>query len=438
MNYLIIGGSAAGVSAAETLRKHDKKASITLVSDESLPLYSRCLLTYLIAGVISEEKLHFKNKDFYQANAIKTYLGKKALTIDRKKKTVNLEGKTTLSYDRLLLATGALAKTMDLPGSDKKSVFTVRNIGDARGIIAMLDKIKTAVVLGGGLIGLRDAYALALKQKKVAVVVKSPHVLSQMIDADSAGIIAQQLMAHGIEILTGVEASAITGADSVEAVALDNGQTFDCQMVIVGKGVNPNMSLAESSQIKTEEGIVVNEFLQTSDEHIFAAGDVAQTYDITRGSYRINALWPCAVEQGEVAALNMLGKNRAYDGSLAMNSVDFFGLSCISMGITKAQKEEGYEILSKTRGTLYKKILLKENRIVGMVFLDDVKAAGVVSALIRYKVDISSIKTLLLEDNFDYAKIMPLIARFREKFSQEEFQDTMISYIPRITASPLC
>lgn len=426
--YVIIGGSAAGIAAAETIKKHDKKSSITVVSDEKFPLYSRCLLTYLIAGTIDESKLYFKDKDFYKKNDIKTYLGKKALSIDRKKKSVSLEGGTKISYDRLLIATGATPKSVDVAGADKKGVYTLRNIGDARAIMKSLDRVKEVAVLGGGLIGLRDAYALSLNGKGVTVVVKSPHVLSQMLDKDAAHIIARLLKKNGIKIMTGVAAKEIMGKESPEEILLDNGEKFKCELVIIGKGVKPNTEIVSSSGIKVEDGIVVDKFLRTSDENIFASGDVAETYDIARDAKRINALWPCAVEQGEIAGLNMAGEKMLYEGSLSMNSIDFFGLPSISMGITKLKKEERYQIITKIKENTYKKFVLRDNRIVGMVLVGDIRPAGIINRLIRNKIDISNIKDMLLDDNFNYAKIMPLVKEFKDKFKQEEFQDTVITY----------
>jgi len=429
MNYVIIGGSAAGITAAETIRKTDKKASITLISDEKTALYSRCLLTYLLASSIDESKICFKDKDFYKKNDIKTYLGKKAVSIDRKKKTVSLEDGTKIAYDKLLIATGAAPKSVDVPGADKKGVFTIRKIDEVRAILKLLDKVKSIAVLGGGLIGLRDAYALVQRKKEVAVIVKSPQVLSQMVDKEAARMMASILEKNGIKIMTGLAAKEILGKDSVEGIMLDNGKKIACQLVIIGKGVKPNTEIASESGLKVEKGIVVNEYLKTTDENIFAAGDVAETHDIASGSKKINALWPPAVEQGEIAGLNMAGKKKAYDGSLSMNSVDFFGLASISIGITKP-KEEGYEVLVKTGNNLYKKLVLKDNRIVGMVLVGDVKIAGVVNALIKSKADVSGIKDGLLDDNFDYSKIMPLVKEFTYKFKQEEFKDTIISYKP--------
>lgn len=430
MNCVIIGGSAAGVTCAETLRKHDKKSNITLISDEEFPLYSRCLLTYLIAGSIDQSKLYFKDENFYRDNNIETYLGKKAVSLDTKKKSVSLEDGTQISYDRLLLSTGASPKRVDIPGIDKKGVFTIRKIDDAWAIMELLDNVKEITVLGGGLIGLRDAYALRMREKKVSVVVKSPQVLSQMVDRDAAQVIASTLEKNGIRIMTGLAAKEVRGGESVEEILLDTGQKLSCQFVIIGKGVKPNTELASSAGIKVGNGIIADKFLRTSDEDIFVAGDVAETYDIARESSRINALWPCAVEQGEIAALNMLGKKVEHDGSLSMNSVDFFGLGCISIGLTKLSKEreEGYGIIAKTTKDIYKKFILKDNRIVGAILVGDIQQAGIIGPLIKNKVDISSIKHLLLEDAFDYAKIMPLVVELPQYFRQQEYRDTVLSY----------
>ena len=429
MRYVIIGASAAGVSCAENLRKHAPAAEITLISDETFALYSRCLLTYLIAGTIGEKDLAFKAKNFFEANKIITHLGKKALSVDRQKKVVLIEGNQEVVYHKLLLATGASAKTVKAPGVEKKGVFTVRKIDDARAILAMMERVEDVVVLGGGLIGLRDAYAFSLRKKRVTVVVKSPQILSQMIDQDAAKIISYILEENGIKILTGTDAKEITGGESVEGVVLDNGQKLSCQMVIIGKGVKANSQLAEQAGLKVEEGILTDEFLRTSDSNIFAAGDCAQTFDLARQKTRVNALWPCAVEQGEKAALNMMGKQTSYAGSLSMNSVDFFGLPCISLGITRAKDRQEYkELIKKENGKYYKKLVLKENKIVGMVLVNDIRIAGIIARLIQERIDVTPIRHLLLDDNFDYAKILPLIKANQDKFKQEEFQDTMMSY----------
>ncbi len=427
MKYLIIGGSAAGVSAIEPIREIDKESEITLISDEKTPLYSRCLLTYLLAGDIDEDKLRFKTSDFYEKNNVNAVHGAKATKIDARAKKVFLEDKRGFEFDKLLIATGSSAKSLDIPGVDKEGIFTVRKLDDAKGIEKLLDKTKTVAVLGGGLIGLRDAYALHARGKKIVVIIKSNQVLSQMLDKEGADIIQKRIEENGISVMTGLAAKEILGEKSVKGLILDNDERMECEMVIIGKGVTANMELAKEARLKTHWGIAVDDYLKTSADSIYAAGDVAETMDIARGESWTNALWPVAAEQGKIAGQNMAGKKVKYEGSLSMNSVEFFGLPTISMGITKP-KGEGYELLNKMTSYASKKLILKGNRIVGLVLAGEVNNAGVYGIFIKKKIDVSTIKDVLLEDGFDYGTILPLIKKEMDRFEEKEFKDTVSTY----------
>lgn len=429
MNFVIIGGSAAGLSACESIRELDKKGDITLISDEKEPLYSRCLLTYLISGKLDKDRIKFKNGDFYKENKIEAIHGVKAVSLDVKIKTVTLDNSKTVKYDKLLIATGASPKKLNIAGEEKRGVFDLRNIEDAKKIMSALDKVETIAILGGGLIGLRDAYALRLRGKKVKVFVKSPQVLSQMLDKDAADIIESRLTANGIEIIKGVAATGINGKDSVSGITLEGKKEIPCQMVIVGKGVTPNTDIVKGTGIDVKEGIVINGQAQTSAKDVYAAGDVAEAMDIITGSYRVNAIWPVAVEQGRIAGLNMAGKKAVYDGSSMMNSVDFYDLATISIGITKP-KEAGFEELvhiDNAKG-IYKKIVIKDNIICGAILVNEVGNAGVYGILIKKRIDISSVKDILLSRNFDYAKILSIVNRLPDKFDSEEFKESVITF----------
>lgn len=427
--YVIVGGSAAGISCAEAIRETDKKGQITIISDEKNPLYSRCLLTYLIGGKIDREKLDFKDVDFYKNNNIKALHGIKATALNAKKKVVTLNNGKEISFDKLLIATGGSPKKLNIPGEEKKGVFGLRRIEQAESILAMLDNIDTAVILGGGLIGLRDAYALRLRGKKVKVVVRSPQILSQMLDKDAADMVEARLSKEGIEIIKGASAKEIIGKETVEGVLLNNGNKIPCQIIVIGKGVEPNLDIVKGSGIKINTGIKVNDHLETSEKDIFAAGDVAEAMDKTRNEARINAIWPVAAEQGKAAGLNMAGKDVIYDGSYMANSVDFFDLATISIGVTKP-KDPSYEVLTfkDAKKSIYKKIVLKDNIICGLVLVNKVENAGVYGILIKKRVDVSKIKSLLLNDNFDYAKMLELIKEFPNSFKDKEFRESIITY----------
>ncbi len=429
MHYVIVGGSAAGISAVEAIRSLDREGKITLISDEEFSLYSRCLITYFLAGKLAEDRLKYRSSDFYDKERVDSLLGVRAERLLPEKKNLILDNGKELAYDRLLIATGASPQMVDAPGSDKEGILGLRTYRNAQWINARIDRVKRVSILGGGLIGLRAAYSLHARHKEVKVIVKSNQVLSQMLDRGAANFVRRKIEEKGIQVMTGLAAVEFLGGKEVTGLVLDDGRRLECELVIVGKGVMPNLELVEGTGIKTEYGIIVNDYLQTNLPNIYSAGDVAQTKDLVTGQSTINALWPCAVAQGRIAGLNMTGKKVKYDGSMAMNSVEFFGLPVISMGITRP-KDKQYEELVKEddKNFVYKKVVLKENRIHGMILVNRIEQAGVMGILMRKKVDVSPIKLMLLEDRFDFAKILPIIKEGKELFTEREFEETIITY----------
>lgn len=428
MRYCIIGGSAAGISGCEGIRGHDRKGDIALISEEKFPLYSRCLLSYLLAGSIGEDKLKFREDDFFKKNKINAMLGVRVEKIDLKAKELLLSSKKKVSYDKLLIATGARPKKIKIPGEDKKGVFALRTIEDARGMLRRLEEgVKRIAILGGGLIGMRDAYALGHKGFDVRVIVKSPQILSQMMEAEGANIIEEHIKKYKIEVMKGVAATEILGKNEVEGLVLDSGEKLGCGLVVIGKGVLPNVEIAKDAGIKTDWGIIVDDRLAASAKDVWAAGDVCQAKDLITGESTVNALWPCAAEQGMIAGANMAGQKIVYEGSTSMNSLDLFGLATISIGITKP-KGEGYQIITSRTASSYRRIVLKDNVLCGVTLIGKVESAGTYGILIRNKINVGEYKKLLLKEDFDYAKILPLIQENKEKFCKGEFQDIILSY----------
>lgn len=428
MQYVIIGSSAAGISAVEAIRTKDKDSKIIVISDEKKPLYSRCLISYLLAGTIDEKKIWYRKDNFFKNNKVDALLGVRAKEISVKKKEALLDNKEKVKFDKLLIATGASPKLEDMPGIDKKGIFPLRTIEHTIEIQAMLDNVKSVAVLGGGLIGLRAAYALKIRGKDVSVFVKSESILSQITDKSAAGIMQKRLEEKGIKIFTGVATKEITGGKSVKGVVLDNGSKHACELVIIGKGVSPNIEIAKDAGIKTNRGILTNDYLETNVKDIFAAGDVSEANDIALGESSINAIWPTACEQGRIAGLNMAGEKEKYQGSLAMNSIEFFGLPVISVGITRPKNSAYEELVKKdTAMNIYKKVVLKDGIITGVIFVNSIENIGIIGALIKNKVDIAGIKDIILEDYFDYGKVMPFIKRSKKGFKEPEFKETVMT-----------
>ncbi|NIS62828.1 MAG: FAD-dependent oxidoreductase [Proteobacteria bacterium] len=426
MRYIIIGGSAAGVSAIEAIRSLDRTSQIELFTDEETPLYSRVLLTYYIAGAISKEELHFRPLEFFKENGVTPHLGTKVRTVSPDSKSIHTEDGKNHSFNKLLIATGSSPKVLDIPGVDKEGVYGLRNMEHAQNILKHSEKTGVVCILGGGLIGLRDGYALAARGLKVKMIVRSNRVLSQMLDEESSAMVQERLQEHGIEIKTGRDAVEILGNRSAEGVVLDNGEKVDCQMVIIGKGVDPNVGLVSSTGIEVKEGIVADEHMRTSVPDIYVAGDVAQTYDISRDRTAINAIWPCAFEQGRIAGLNMAGQEAKYVGSFRMNSLDIYGLPAVSMGVTRPNGDGLQEVKRRTRDT-YRKLVLEDGRIVGAIFVGQIQKAGFLSTLLRKRVNVSDYVPYLMSDRFNVADMLPLMRQNAEKFGEIEYREVFSS-----------
>lgn len=422
MRHIIIGSSAAGISAAETLRREDPTCEIVMISDEEDPLYSRPLISYYLAGELPEEKLYYRPPDFYERNRIEAYLGRRAVRVEPGANRVILDDGTELRYDRLLLATGASPVFPEIEGLDKRGVFGFRTLKDAKEMLAMLPEVRQAVVLGGGLVGLKAAVGLHARGVEVTVAVSSPHLLSQMVDAGAAQIYRELLEAHGIKVATGMKPAEILGDGKVEGVRMESGEELPAQLVVVGKGVRANMDLVKDTEVRCEWGVLIDEHCRTSVENIYAAGDVAQSYDVVRGERWTNALWPCAVEQGRIAALNMAGKEAVYQGSMGMNSIQFFDLPVISAGRAGLRERDfDEEIIRRPRKDVYKRLVLKGDRLVGFVLVGEVEQAGLLRSLIAKGVSVRELKDRLLEPGFSFAQLMPILEREREKFTEREY-----------------
>lgn len=410
--FIIIGNSAAGIAAVEAIRRKDRECKITVISDEDYPSYCRCLISYYLAGEVGEEKILYRPENFYKELNIELLLNKKVSRVDPKKNRITCEDKVQLSYDSLLIATGSGPKFPDTPGIKKEGVFGFRTVKDIKEIAGLLPVTKSACVLGGGLIGLKAAYALKKKNIDTKIIIRSKQVLSQMLDAEAAELVRKKLEDNGIEIIFGQDVSEVIGEGEIVAVKLDSGKAIGCSLIIVGKGVEPNTGLVKDTAIKVNHGIIANNLLQTNIPNIYTAGDVCESFDLTTSRHAVNALWPVAVEQGKIAGANMAGENLNYDGSLGMNSLDFFGLPVVSLGIYKV-REAGSGLLEEkvydAKAGIYKKLILRDNLIVGAVLVGDIRNSGIFLKLIRERINVSTLKDRLLQENFGYPDIMGLI-----------------------------
>lgn len=405
MDYVIIGNSAAAVAAIEAIRKVDKRTRITVVSDEPYPAYSRPLISYYLAGSVDEKKMRFRARDFYEKNKVKTVLGRKAVAIKPSRKVVVLEGGRELKYGKLLIATGGKPFIPPIKGLEGEGVFTFTRLDDAKEVARYARKAERAVVIGGGLIGLKSAEGLIELGLKVTVVELAPRILSTILDEKGSRMFEAHLKMRGAKIVTGDTVAEIVRQDAaVDGVVLKSGKEIPCDMVIVAIGVVPNTDITQGTKIKVDRGIVVDEHMETSVKGIYAAGDVVETYDVLAKTSRPAPIWPNAYEQGQVAGFQMAGEARTYPGSFGMNSLEVLGLPTITVGLFGATGN-GFKVLSKTdpAGARYRKIVLKAGYVVGGIFVGDIDRAGIITGLIKDRVKVQAFEKYLLSDDFGYA-----------------------------------
>lgn len=407
-NIVIIGNSAAGVAAVEAIRAEDRESKITVISDEPYLAYCRCLISNYLAGTINEKDLIYRDKKFYTDNKVELLLEKKVERVDIKKKKVILEDKAQISYDILLIAAGASAKMPEeLKGINKRGVFGFRTIKDTKDILTLLSISHTSCILGGGLIGLKAAYGLRKRGQDVKVIVSSDRILSQIVDKTASELFLRRFQENGVEVILNTGVSEIIGNGDLKAIKLDSGKVIGCSLVVIGKGVSPNVKLIRQTGIKVDKGILIDEYMRTNTDDVFAAGDVVQAYDLTLDKTEVNALWLNAVEQGRYAGANIVGRSLKYEGALGVNSVEFFDLPLISMGVFDGD----YETLSyfDKDKDVYKKLVLRNGRIIGALFTGSISNSGLYLRMIKEKTDISKIKDDLLDANLSYAKIADLV-----------------------------
>jgi len=422
--YLIVGNSIAGVSAVEAIRQVDREGSLLVVSDEEVLNYSRPLISYLLGGKVTEDRMAFRSPEFYHSHGVELILGKRAVGLDVQKRTVTLEDGEVLGFEKLLIATGGKPIVPPIEGLSevREGVFTFTRLSDARAILDYLsrEKVEDAVVLGAGLIGLKATEGLVHRGLRVTIVELAPRILPNTLDRDASDILERALLGWGCRVIkedTIVRVEAKDGA--IQGVVLRSGQRIPTRLLILAIGVRPNLDLVENTPINCDRGIVVDERMQTNVAGIYAAGDVAQGKDFLTGQNSVLAIWPVAARQGKVAGWNMAGKESKYEGLFAMNSVELAGIPTISFGITNPPEGSEYEVLLKKdeRNGLYRKVVLKGDRIVGAIFLGKIERAGIFTGLIRYGVNVSSFKDELLSDHFGF---LVLPAEYRKHMVKGE------------------
>ena len=403
VKYLIIGNSAGGIGAAEAIRQVDKSGSVTIVSAEPYPAYSRVRISEHLACGCPLEEILFRPADFYEANSIRFIPGREAEKLDAKAHIIKLDDGTEVKWQKLLLATGGLPIIPPIKGVEKKGVFSFTNLDDAIAIRQYINGIEEAVVIGGGLIGVSATEALVKRGVKVTVVEMKERILNTILDEEASAMEAAAMTNAGVEIITDSTVTEINSdpakPEKISSITLDDGRLITCRLAIVAIGVTPRTELAISGGVGVKHGILVDSYMATSQADVYACGDVAETYDFVYNQNRLNPIWPSAYLGGRVAGFNMTGVPTTYQGSTVMNTMKYFGVDIVSAGIT-VPPDDSYQVFSQHNGGIYRKVVIKDNCVVGMVFAGDVEKSGIILNLMKDKIDVSQFCELLVTDEF--------------------------------------
>jgi NADPH-dependent 2,4-dienoyl-CoA reductase/sulfur reductase-like enzyme/Fe-S-cluster-containing hydrogenase component 2 len=382
---VVVGSSAAGIAACEAAREHAPDCSITLATADASPQYSRPLLPYLLGGRIGPQDIDWRTATYLEDElGVRVRRGVRAIHLDQEARSVALDDGTEVAFDRLILATGGRATLLSISGAEKQGVCSLRNAEDLETIDRLVSGGGRAVVLGGGNVGLQACEALLARGLGVTVVVKSPHLLSQMVDAEAGGRVAELFARHGANIRTGRDAAEIAGNGRVESVRLDDGECLPADLVLMAKGITPNVEWLRDSGLRMGRGIVIDCCGRTSREGIFAAGDCAELIDPLTGRSAISGIWPVAYETGRAAGSTAVGVERACGGALRMNAARFFDVPIISIGEVCPERLEGTAARVLARSdSVYRKLVLRRGRLAGALLFGDISGAGILYRLYR-------------------------------------------------------
>jgi len=412
--YVIVGGSAAGMAAAQAIRELDSRGAITVLSAEADPPYYRPLIPFIVEGRKTADEIALLGQGPYTAPNIDVRLNATVTAVDSDARTVTISegGAGPVEYDRLLIATGSRPYVpLSIQGADTPGVYALRTLADARSMAERVQVTRNVIMAGGGMVNLKTAFALLERGLTVTLVVTSPEVLSQVMEPDGAALIRDALEQSGLRILTGRNITqVIAGPDGVAGVLLDSGEELPCEIVCIGKGVRPNVEFLAGSRIHVDRGVVADERTACNAPDVYTAGDVAVTFDPITGERMLTALWTNAVEMGRCAGRNMAGRPTVYTGTFGiLNATQVAEVPFVSMGIVHTA-DTAYETHVFRKADTYRKLVFTTDgeRLIGAVFVGDIAHAGLYRHLIRERTQLNGLKSVVVGNRLHYGHFLRL------------------------------
>lgn len=382
--YVIIGNSAAAAGCIEGIRSVDKSGSILVVSDEPHHIYGRPLISYLLWNKTTEEKMKYRPDSFYADNGVDLKLGIRAEKLDAAAKTVELSDGSVINYDKLLNATGSRPFVPPMEGLDSvESVFNFMTLDDAKGLAAALGdkRDKDVLIIGAGLIGLKCAEGISERAKSITVVDMADRILPSILDKRGSEIVQKHIEGYGVKFYLSDSAAKF----EKNSATLKSGAKLAFDVLVVAVGVRPNTELVAQAGGKVNRGIETDNRCATSLSDVYAAGDCAESFDITVKQNRVLALLPNAYLQGETAGINMAGGDAVFDNAVPMNAMGVFGLHFITAG-----SYDGEELVTEDGGN-YKKLVTRDGLLKGYIIIGDIAKSGIYTRLIRDEIPLDEI-----------------------------------------------
>jgi len=430
MKYAIIGTGVAGIAAIEAIRSVDVAGEITMIGDDPHGYYSRPGLAYFLTGEVNDKQLFPQMADVFSKlrfRYLKGHVNRILPDVHRleMQSAASREGSTVVSvgYDRLLLAVGSRASLLTIPGAQLPGVIKLDHLDDARQILKLARRGKTAVVVGGGITALEIVEGLLARGVKVHYLLRGDRYWNNVLDEQESKIVEHRLLEEGVELHYHAEAIEIQGRRNVSAVKLLDGRIINCDILGYAIGIQPKLELATSTGLAVDRGILVNQFMQTNVKDIFAAGDVAQAYDPRTGRSVLDSLWTPAREQGRAAGLNMAGRQVEYIKSAPFNVTRLAGLTTTIIGVVGHGRDE--DIVGIARGDSetwrslpdaivaqsgfdinHLRLVIGQKSLLGAILMGDQTLSMPLQKMIENRVDISPIRQKLMAPNAPIADIV--------------------------------
>ncbi|MDI6734112.1 MAG: FAD-dependent oxidoreductase [Patescibacteria group bacterium] len=409
--YLIIGGGVAGLTAAETIRSKDSIASVAIVNDEPYTLYSRVMLSKpnFFLGEIPFDSVWLKNEDWYKKNNINFFGGKKAVKLDSKNRTIILSDDSALRYEKLLIATGVQARKWNFPNSDKKGIYYLRTLEDGRVIMNAIKSAKRAITIGGGFISFETADLLKMAGIDTTMIIRENYFWEPLLDEESGRMIEGALKKGGIKIIYKSEVKEIVGKTNVEAVILQDNTKIECNMIICGIGVYCDFDWLKDSGLKTNRGILADEYLKANLPDVWVAGDVAEFKDITLDETIQIGNWVNAREHGRIAGLNMIGEKIPFK-FVSFYTTQGLGISIAFVGDVRSDKSRIVIKRGSPQKNSYGRVIILDKgarkEIEGATLINRTSELAAIAKLIEKNIDVSDKLDKLGDDNFDLKSLI--------------------------------